>query len=109
VLRYERSVTVSAPADRQHGQVRAFAGFVLTVGVGAVGQANDHGAAGLAHTRPVGASGGLVHLGGDDGFLATGKRPRGAAVSAARPPVALRRLLDEVAIRVGGAVARAFV
>ena len=58
--------------------------------------------------RPRGASGGAVGLGGDDGLLAAGERPRGPAVGAARPPVAVGGLLDEVALRVGRAVARAF-
>src|SRR3712207_7873516 len=49
-----------------------------------------------------------VGLGGDDGFGAGRKRLRGAAVGTARPPVALGGLLDEVTLRVGGAVARAF-
>jgi glycine/D-amino acid oxidase-like deaminating enzyme len=66
------------------------------------------GAAGLLSTRPPAASGGAVRLGGGDGLLAAGERPCGAAVGTARPPVAVGGLLDEVAVRVGRPVTRAF-
>src|SRR3712207_1699777 len=57
--------------------------------------------------RSPGSSGVAVGLGGDDCVLAGGERPCRAAVGTAGPPVALADLLDEVALRVGGPVARA--
>src|SRR5919112_1417790 len=61
-----------------------------------------------AHLGPRAVSGGAVGLGGGDGVLPAGERPSGAAVGTAGPPVGVGDLLDEVALRVGRTVARAF-